>query len=141
MDSNGNIPIGWIPLTFDMDFENANIHIGSTDSYAFPLKVDPNWPKLDILEAIDNHHRVLIENTTLEDVLRLGKNLNTYGFGIALDSNNDISVVYAFGSQGNRAEKKTNYRPRLSDYTYVARNGGNLIIFLKFFFFIFIFHI
>ncbi len=126
MDSNGNIPIGWFPLTFDMDFENANVHIESTDSLAFPLKVDPNWPRLDILEAIDNHHRVLVENTTLEDVLRLGKNLNTYGFGIALDSNNDISIVYAFGSQGNRGEKKTNYRARLSDYTYVSRNGGNI---------------
>jgi len=121
MDSNGNIPIGWIPLTFDMDFENANIHIGSTDSYAFPLKVDPNWPKLDILEAIDNHHRVLIENTTLEDVLRLGKNLNTYGFGIALDSNNDISIVYAFGSQGNRAEKKNKLQTKIN-WLHICRS-------------------
>lgn len=125
MDSNGNIPIGWFPFTFDLDFERANIHIESTDSLAFPLKVDPNWPRLDILEAIDNHHRVLIENTTLEDALRLGKNLNTYGFGIALDSNNDITIVYAFGSQGNKGDRKTNYRARLSDYTYVSRSGVN----------------
>jgi hypothetical protein len=123
MDSNGNIPIGWFPLTYDMDFENVNVHIESTDSLAFPLKVDPNWPRLDILEAIDNHHRVLVENTTVEEALRLGRNLNTYGFGIALNANNDISIVYAFGSQGNRGDRKTNYRARLNDYTYTARNG------------------
>ena len=124
MDSNGNIPIGWFPQTYDMDFENVNVNIESSDLLAFPLKVDPNWPRLDILEAIDNHHRVLVENTTLEDALRLGKNLNTYGFGINLDANNDITIVYAFGSQGNRGDRKTNYRARLNDYTYVSRNGG-----------------
>ena len=92
MDSNGNIPLGWIPVQLDMNFEHFDLKIESTDSYPFPLRVDPETPRNEILELIDNHHREIIENTTLEDALQLTKIINTYGFGISLDSNDDITI-------------------------------------------------
>lgn len=126
MDSNGNIPLGWIPVQLDMNFELFDLKIESTDSYPFPLRVDPGTPRNEILELIDNHHREIIENTTLEDALQLTKIINAYGFGISLDSNDDITIVYSFGSQNNPVLRNKNLRARLSDYDYVTSRGSNL---------------
>jgi len=123
-DANGRLPLGWIPLTFNMDFKNFNLRIESTDSYSFPLTVDPAMSRQDLLEAIDNHHRVLVENTTLEEALQLTRVINTYGVGIHLNENDDtISIVYSFGSQHKRVVKKPNLRAKLSDYEYVSASG------------------
>jgi len=54
----------------------------------------------------------------------VAKSINTYGFGISLDANNDITIVYSLGSSGSRPTKNTNYRARLSDYTYTTSKGG-----------------
>lgn len=125
MDSNGRIPLGWIPLTFKMDFKYFNLKIESTDSYSFPLTVDPNTPRLDLLEEIDNHHLLLIENTTLEEVLQMSRAINTYGFGIHLNENDDtITIVYSFGTQHKKVVKKTNLKAKLSDYEYISADGG-----------------
>jgi hypothetical protein len=132
MDSNGNIPLGWSPVSFNMDFKNFLLRLESTDSYSFPLRVDPTLPKEHIKEYIDNHHRLLIENTTLEDVMVVAKSINTYGFGIALDANNDITIVYSLGSSGSRPTKNTNYRARLTDYTYTTSKGGNIFFFCNY---------
>jgi len=123
-DANGRIPLGWIPLTFNMDFKNFNLKIESTDSFSFPLTVDPSLSKQDLLEAIDNHHRVLVENTTLEEALQLTRVINTYGVGVYLNEKDDtVSIVYSFGSQHSRVVKKTNLRAKLSDYEYISANG------------------
>lgn len=112
-------------MKFKMDFKNFNLNIESTDSYSVPLTVDPNMPKSDLLELIDNHHRELIENTTLEDALQLSRVINTYGFGIHLNENDDtITVVYSFGSQQKKVVKKKNLKAKLSDYEYISANGG-----------------
>jgi hypothetical protein len=108
-----------------MDFKNFNLRIESTDSYSFPLTVDPAMSRQDLLEAIDNHHRVLVENTTLEEALQLTRVINTYGVGIHLNENDDtISIVYSFGSQHKRVVNKPNLRAKLSDYEYVSASGG-----------------
>ncbi|MFN9952204.1 MAG: hypothetical protein ACK55I_03825, partial [bacterium] len=87
-------------MTFNMDFKNFNLKIESTDSFSFPLTVDPSLSKQDLLEAIDNHHRVLVENTTLEEALQLTRVINTYGVGVYLNEKDDtVSIVYSFGSQ------------------------------------------
>ena len=129
MDSNGNLPLGWNPVTFTMEFKNFLLKIESTDSYSFPLRVDTTLPVAHIKELIDNHYRLLIENTTLEDVMVVAKSINTYGFGISLDANNDITIVYSLGSSGSRPSKNTNYRERLNDYTYTTSKGGNWLDF------------
>jgi len=127
MDSNGNLPLGWNPVTFNMDFKNFHLKIESTDSYPFPLRVDPSLPRNHVKELIDNHYRLLIENTTLEDCMVVAKSINTYGFGIALDgATNEITIVYSLGSSGSRPTKNTNYRARLTDYTYTTSKGVKL---------------
>jgi len=127
MDSNGNLPLGWSPVTFTMDFRNFHLKLESTDSYPFPLRVDPSLPQNHIKELIDNHYRLLIENTTLEDVNVVARSINTYGFGIALDANNDVTIVYSLGSSGTRGQaKNTNYKAKLMDYTYTTSKGVRL---------------
>jgi len=124
MDSNGKLPLGWIPLSLRMNFKYLNLNIESTDSYPFPLTVDPNMARSDLLEAIDNHHRILVENTTLEEALQLSRVINTYGFGINLNENdNTITLVYSFGTQHKKVVSKQNLRAKLSDYEYVSANG------------------
>ena len=65
-------------------------------------------------------------NESIEDVLLLARrNLNAYGFGISLDSaSEDMTLVYAFGSNGQPSEVETNYRESFTRYSYVSRDGG-----------------
>jgi len=127
MGSNGNLQLGWNPVTFNMDFKNFHLKIESTDSYPFPLRVDPILSKTHIKELIDNHYRLLIENTTLEDMNVVARSINTYGFGISLDSaTNEITIVYSLGSSSSRSAKNMNYKARLSDYTYTTSKGVKL---------------
>jgi len=73
MASDGNIPFRLSPFTYDIDFESLNAQVESTTSKEYPLKVNPSWPKFDILESIVNHHRSLIANVSLDDLLGIGR--------------------------------------------------------------------
>ena len=125
IDSNGNIPISLSPFTFDIDNDYLTAHLASTLSQDYPIRVDPSLPRQDIIDAVVRQHGSLFFNESIEDVFSLARrNLKTYGFGISLNSaSGDITLVYAFGSNGQPSEVETNYRESFTRYSYVSRDG------------------
>jgi hypothetical protein len=103
MDAQGNIPLGTKPSVFRITADNFDLKLSTTRNYITPLKVDPSMNHDDLLEAIDEHFRQLT-NDYLAENFEVVKIIDRYGFGIAIDANDDITVVYAFG--GN---KKSSY--------------------------------
>ena len=99
MDAQGNLPLGTRPSVFKIEADNFSLKLSTTKNYITPLKVDPTMQHDDLLEAMDWHFRTLT-NDYLAENFELVKIVDRYGFGIALDANNDITVVYTFG--GNK---------------------------------------
>jgi hypothetical protein len=122
MDAQGNIPLGTKPSVFKIEADNFVLKLSTTKNYITPLKVDPSLNHDDLLEAIDWHFRTLT-NDYLAENFEVVKIIDRYGFGIALDANNDITIVYAFGGNKKAAAPK-----KLLDYyqdvAYVSQSGA-----------------
>ena len=122
MDAQGNIPLGTKPSVFRITADNFDLKLSTTKNYITPLKVNPSMNHDDLLEAIDWHFRTLT-NDYLAENFEVVNIIDRYGFGIAIDANDDITVVYAFG--GN---KKASTPKKLLDYyqdvAYVSQSGA-----------------
>lgn len=123
MDSNGNIPLGFKPATLKMDFKNFVLNVETHKTHIVPLKVDAQTSKDDLLEEIDFHFRKLVDDSVVE-VLEIPKAMDKYGFGISIDSNDDITIVYAFGGK-NRPGKSTKKVQDFYSWQYVTPSGSN----------------
>jgi hypothetical protein len=123
MDANGNIPLGNKPATFKIQAKGFDLTLQTTKNQLVPLKVDPKMDHNDLLELIDVHFQRMTDEYIIEAIL-LPQAMDRYGFGISVDSNNMITVVYAFGGQKRpeRDQSKT-----LMDYysqVYVTPKGS-----------------
>jgi len=122
MDAQGNIPLGTKPSLFKIEADDFVLKLSTTKNYITPLKVDPTMQHDDLLEAVDWHFRTLT-NEYLSENFELVNIVDKYGFGLALDSNGDITIVYSFG--GN---KKMQPAKKLYDYyqdvAYVSQSGA-----------------
>lgn len=129
MDKDGNMQLGFAPLNLRIEMKNFKLNLESTNSSLFPFKADKNMPRDELYATIDEFYRGLVQNAPLEEALQLSKRINTYGFGIALDANKDINVVYSFGQQGDY-QPRARLADRLSNYEYVTPKGSKLLFFL-----------
>lgn len=126
MDKDGNMQLGFAPLNLRIEMKNFKLNLESTNTSLFPFKADQNMPRDELYATVDQFYRGLVQNLPLEESLQLSKIINTYGFGIALDANKDINVVYSFGQQGDY-QPRSRLTDRLSNYEYVTPKGSKLL--------------
>jgi len=127
MDKEGQIPLGYKPFKLRLDSKNLVLTVESNRNEPRPLKVNPTIDHDELVEMIDYHHRLLVDDSILE-AFELPRRMDRYGFGVAVDSNGDLNVVYVFGGKVKTQEqpKKT-----LDDYynmmnLYVTPKGNRL---------------
>lgn len=132
MDSNGNIPLGFKPATLKMDFKNFVLNVETRKTHIVPLKVDAQTSKDDLLEEIDFHFRKLVDDSIVE-ALEIPKAMDKYGFGISIDSNDDITIVYTFGGK-NRPGKSTKKVQDFFSWQFVTPSGSINLMFIFYFF-------
>lgn len=126
MDKNGYIPIGFKPARLRMDFKNFNLNLETFKSHVIPLKADPNMDREDLFHLINHHFKQFVDDSIVE-AFQLPQVIDKYGFGISIDSNDVITIVYSFGGKNRpgKSEKK------LEDYyklSYVTPNGSKHIL-------------
>jgi len=124
MDKDGNIPIGFKPATLKMDFTNFNLHLETLKNHVIPLRVNPNADREDLFYAITHHFKQFVDNAILE-AFQLPEVIDKYGFGISVDSNDVITVVYTFGGKN----RPTSSQKSLEDYhkwSYVTPKGNTV---------------
>lgn len=125
LNQDGTVSLGFQPLTLRMEMKNFKLNLESTSEIPFPFRVDTSLPREELYDLIDHHHRTLIQNISTEQALHLSRRINTMGFGIALDSNGDINIVYALGQQGDYTPRNR-LTDRLNDYVYVTPKGNRI---------------
>jgi len=124
MDKDGNIPIGFKPATLKMDFKNFNLHLETLKNHVIPLKVNPNADHEDIFYMINHHFKQFVDYAILE-AFQLPEVIDKYGFGISIDSNDVITVVYTFGGK-NRPAKPVKSLEEYHKWSYVTPKGNTV---------------
>lgn len=127
MDKNGQIALGYKPFKLRLDSKNLVLTVESNRNEPRPLTVNPNMDHDDLVEKVDFHHRLLVDDSILE-AFELPRRMDRYGFGVAVDSNGDLNVVYVFGGKVKAPEQP---RKSLDDYynmmnLYVTPKGSKL---------------
>lgn len=130
MDANGNIPLGNKPSTFKIQAKGFDLTLQVTRNQAFPLKVDPKIDHNELLELIDVHFQRMTDEYIIEAIL-LPQAMDRYGFGISVDSNNVVTVVYAFGGQKRPERDQSKSLMDYYSHVYVSPKGSKCIFFIN----------
>lgn len=124
MDKDGNIPIGFKPATLKLDSKHFNLHLETLKNHVIPLKVNPNADREDIFHLINHHFKQFVDYAILE-AFQLPEVIDKYGFGISIDSNDVITVVYTFGGK-NRPAKPQKSLEDYHKWSYVTPRGSKI---------------
>jgi hypothetical protein len=122
MDKDGNIPIGFKPATLKMNFKNFVLTLKTFKSHVIPLKVNPNIDREDLFHLVNHHFKQFIDDSIVE-AFQLPQVIDKYGFGISIDSNDVITIVYSFGGK-NRPGKSEKPLDDYYKWSYVSPKGS-----------------
>lgn len=126
MDKSGNITQVFSPLIVRMELPNFKLKLTTTAHYA--LKIDLNdLNKEEIIHEIKNEYRLLV-GTLFQEGFGVLNSISHHGFGVSMNSNDEITVVYVLGAQQSllKSTQSRNLNDKFTGYSFQTESGEQI---------------